>query len=535
MSIAESRKNEQGFSLFELLMVVAISVVLATTTVQTFDYFTKREVNVLASQQILQVQNAGEEYVSANFTDILNTDIPAVGDVARINTNVLAAAGFLPANFNNVNTFKQATALFVRNAGNNFTGGDTIEVIAISENQGGQDSAFPAQRIIDAAVSAGSKAGVVINLDTGPNCCEGAIQSYNGAWSLPLNTLTAGVTGGNANWTAVAARPDRGYLAAYGRVSFSNTFNGDYLYRVAIDGQPELNRMETNIDMANNDINGVGVVAADNVTVGYAYDPATGLYSDRVVGGAGTGNFLIQGRRTGTGNFTPFALSVDDALQADNGTSTFGFRNVPGACEVDAAGNVTVGNSTACAGGDLVMNNGTLTLNRLTLGSGIADGTTPSFFGARNMTVQNINGANRNFTANFDDGDDGTFDDVRVTTTTTTTDLTAFTLDASVAGNFNTPTLQASGARFQSNVTAEKVVIGEATNIGELQTTGNAQVEGDLQSSGNLDARNLIASETMLIQNMNSCHWDQRNSGNVWYCPNTGCYRENSASPWVCP
>jgi prepilin-type N-terminal cleavage/methylation domain-containing protein len=535
MPLKYSQSQEHGFSLFELLLVVAISAVLIMTTIQTFDFFTKREVNVLAAQHILQVQNAGEEYVSANFTDILTNDVPAVGDVARINTNVLAAAGFLPVGFDNANAFKQLTTLFVRNAGTNFTGGATLEVITVSENRAAQDNAFPAQRVVDAATSAGSKVGVVVDLDTGANCCENAIQSYNGSWSLPLTVLTVDADIPPA-WTAVAARPQRGYLAAYGRIAFSNTFNGDYLYRVAIDGQPELNRMETNIDMANNDINGVGVAAADNLTVGYAYDPATGLYSDRVVGGAGTGNFLIQGRRTGTGNFTPFALSVDNALQAEDGTSTFGFRNVPGACEVDAAGNVVVGNSTACAGGDLVMNNGSLQLNRLTLGSGIASGTTPSFFGARNMTVNgDINNANRNFTANFDDGDPNTFDDVTVNFTTTTNDLTAFTMDTSAAGTFDTPNLQASGARFQNNVTAEKVVIGEATNIGTLQTTGNSRVEGDLESSGNLNARNIIASETMLIRNMNSCHWDQRASGNVWYCPNTGCYRVNSTSPWVCP
>jgi hypothetical protein len=152
------------------------------------------------------------------------------------------------------------------------------------------------------------------------------------------------------------------------------------------------------------------------------------------------------------------------------------------------------------------MNNGSLTLDRLTLGAGLPG--TPSFFGSDTMTVSNINNANRNFTANLDD--------TTVTGTTTTNDLTAFVLDASAAGTFTTPSLQASGGRFVQNIIADNVIAGEVSNINELDATGNVVVEGDMQSTGNLNTSGLNASTTFVINNMVGCYNDITLG---WTCP----------------
>lgn len=477
--------NKKGFSLVELLLVIGVSAGLVMVTIQLFNDFAQKQTNRMVGQHILQLQNAAEEYVSANFTDLWTHVIPNLNDTAEITPATLSAAGFLPTSYVARNALKQAVTSYVRNVGGGFTGGDTIEVVSFSEDWGGNDVARPNGRIIDAAISAGPKVGVIIETDTGPDCCEGNIQSYSGLWSVPIGTY-------GGNWTVTANRPDRGYIAAYGRVAYSNTFNGDYLYRVAITGQPELNRMETNLDMDNNDISGVGVATADNMSVGYSYDPERAVWQT-----AGTGNSTIRGQGLGSGNYTPFGLTVDNALQANEaGTaSTFGFRNATG-CTIDGSGTVT-GNATACAGGDLIINNGTLDLATLTLDSNAG---TPSFFGANIMNVDNLGATN--FTANFTN--------TSVMGATTTTDLTAFTLTAypaAAAGTtFDSDNLQTSAAAFGNSISANSLIAGEITNVNTLDVTGRAVVEGDVQSTGTLTTNNLTATSKFLIDNMTNCN-----------------------------
>lgn len=90
--------------------------------------------------------------------------------------------------------------------------------------------------------------------------CDHTVRGAMGSWMTHVDLFNA------TNWynTAFSTAPptqDEGYLAYYFHVNAA-TLAGDYLYRKATPGSPELNTMYTNLDLGGNNI-----IGADNVTV----------------------------------------------------------------------------------------------------------------------------------------------------------------------------------------------------------------------------------------------------------------------------
>ena len=482
-----------GFSLIELLLVVMVSAALVTVTIQLFDDFTERSVNRRAANEIVSLQNSAEEYVSANFTDLFLNEVPILNDVATITTADMIAEGFLPAGYDSRTSFRQNMRVMIRNVGTGFTNGDTIEVVTVSEDIApGVNSGRGNERILDAARAGGPKIGVIVNTNIGAVCCVGNIQSVYGEWSVPL-----------ADYVAEFNRtddPDRGYLAAYGRVSFTNTFNGDYLYRVAIPEQPQVNRMEADIDMNRNTINGVGVLTADSVSAGFDYDAVTNAWNPV----AGSGNISVNGSNTGTGSFTPFALTIDQAINID-GNTTLGFRATGDpSCTIDAAGNVVgpanpavdcdiVGGDFSITGDDTGATTNDLIAGGLNMVSG--DLTNPGSL-ISNQTDIDVLGASKAIATNFETVD--------ILNNATTDNFNAFDVDFS-GSSVTFDTLQTGSANIQnSTINAGTLTVGNVLNL-ETADFGSVAVQGNMESSSGLNAPNVNASNNFIIGDLNTC------------------------------
>lgn len=483
--------------MLELLLVIGIASVLVTGVIQIFNDFFERSINRRAGNHILKIQNSAEEFVAANFSDIWSTDVPNLGDITTFTVANLIAEGFLPDNYNPRNVFRQQSLILIRNIGTGFVGGQAVEVITVTQDEAGNDRAFANDRIVDAAIAAGPRVGVISNVSLGAGCCAGNIQSLYNEWSVVLADFAAELN--------ITNHPDRGYLASYGTVSFSDTFNTDHLYRVEITGQPQVNRMETNLNMDQHHLAGVGVVTADNVSVGYEYNTATNTWTDR------DATLTVLGANTGTGSFTPFALTVDQAL-VNNGNAQLDFKVIGDpTCQINAAGNIISSDGSAnpatdceVVGGDFVLSgdgSGTTTndllLNTLTIRS-------PDFStdpaSAGNMVARRVDidalGAPKNIEANFDD--------VSVLGNTTTSDFSAFEVEFR-GPEVNVDQIQTGSANFVgSTVTTRNLIAGKVRNVATTNLQDTA-IENAIENSRGLNAGSMNISDQFFIGDLDRC------------------------------
>ncbi|WP_175011493.1 shufflon system plasmid conjugative transfer pilus tip adhesin PilV, partial [Burkholderia lata] len=195
--------------------------------------------DVTTAQQQQQWAAAVTNYVNQNMSALQGsvTTSPTVLTVATVK----AANVGLPAGFTGTNPFNQTwTAAVTQPTAGNLqvlvytTGGNVI-----------QD-----QRLGSIARAAGGFGGMIPINNSGVYA-GGAANAYGtfGAWQIP--TAGYGVTGG---------RPAS-------LLNFNNgTLTNNFLYRNAVPGQPQLNRMNTGIDMGGNDVTNAGNVATNTLT-----------------------------------------------------------------------------------------------------------------------------------------------------------------------------------------------------------------------------------------------------------------------------
>lgn len=162
---------------------------------------------------------------------------------------------------------------------------------------------------------------------------------------------------------AFGGAPAEGALAAHVTVDRHAVF-GDQLWRVEVAGFPEINRMETDLDMAGHDITNAGALAAgtlavtDLLEVGGDLDVTGALVVGELVEIAGRGRFsgevsapfasvagnVSAGTVTATGEVSADTLDVD-------GTVSAGAIATPGTLAVSAEASVgTLTATTAAAG-----------------------------------------------------------------------------------------------------------------------------------------------------------------------------------------
>jgi type II secretory pathway pseudopilin PulG len=326
--------------LLELLLVVSVLSLLAALASGIFDQWFKDSIDRKVGRETQQLQNAAESYVELNINLVRGTLVPVVGDVAEIFITDLQDAGFLPSGYDGVNSYRQQMRTFVRYASDATSRGDVFEVIVVSDNIGGSDSRMEDKRLFRAAKSGQRSVGLISNLDISATCCNGTIQSANGEWSVPLSVLAS------AGYTTTP-NADGGYMAAYGRIFTDELLVSNYLYRFDVPEITDANRMMTNLDITNNDIQNAGVIVADSVSsIGdtnvdgnafsrlgsnYSFNSSAGLNASnlnvssdvgenngniRVIGDDGTGvDFVVRGNMLKSGTSpNPFNVSANSLL-----------------------------------------------------------------------------------------------------------------------------------------------------------------------------------------------------------------------------
>lgn len=228
-------RYQQGWGAVEALAVLVIATLAATAGAQAWMRYGDRQVNLAASGQMVLVADAASQYIKDNYATVLasaTATTPAVITVAMLrNTN------YLPANFADQNAYGQDYSILALEPTTN-----KLQTLIVTRN--GQ--AIKDLSLIDIAKQIGAQGGYVSSLNT-----TAATGSFGG-WSTALGPY--GVS------------PGAGHLAT--ALFFQDgALVNDYLYRSAVPGQPNLNKMNTAIDMGGNNLNNAATVNATTANI----------------------------------------------------------------------------------------------------------------------------------------------------------------------------------------------------------------------------------------------------------------------------
>ncbi|WP_199030754.1 shufflon system plasmid conjugative transfer pilus tip adhesin PilV [Ralstonia sp. ASV6] len=284
--------NQRGFLTLELIGVIgAFAVMMAASAPFIKAYYDNRQQTITADQLKLAMQGAAK-FVQNNQAAISAAASPTVTYTwAQI-------ASSMPIGLNATNSYGQTYQLAIQQIGvwpNN-------TLVPMVQTVGG--NAIPDGELISIARMVGGSGGMISAQN--PANAQGAM----GSWSIALAT--------------VGANPGTGHLA--GALFYDNaTQTNPYLYRSAVAGQPQVNQMNTAIDMNSNNLNNAATVNAQKVvvpagnnlqvgsaafygdTVNAAVRSATGggVYAQDVNGNYtqfNAGNVVANGNTTATGN-----------------------------------------------------------------------------------------------------------------------------------------------------------------------------------------------------------------------------------------
>jgi type II secretory pathway pseudopilin PulG len=254
------------FAIIAFILLSAIGASLLASRMDSQNY-------TIAAQQQQAVADAAAKYLKDNFSAVLASATPTVP--AQITLTMLRNTNYLPSGFGDTNAFGQNFLVLARSPAPNqlesiviTTGGETIDEIGtreIAENLGGTGGFIPTS-----------------NTDI--------VQGVRGGWQIALSNY--GMNPGVGHTVSALFLQD-GSLA------------NDYLYRNAIPGKPELNRMNTALDMGNNNVNNAAsVTASGTVTAGGNVNAAGNVNATSVNASANvTGATAKISGETYTGNW----------------------------------------------------------------------------------------------------------------------------------------------------------------------------------------------------------------------------------------
>lgn len=229
--------RQGGFIAVEFLFaIIAFSLLSVIGAELLFKRMDSQNYQIAAQQQQV-VANAAAKYIKDNFSAVLASATPTVP--AQITVQMLRNTNYLPSGFSDTNAFGQTFIVLARSPTANqlesiviTTGGESIDEIGtreIAEHLGGTGGFIP-----------------TINANI--------VMGVRGGWQIALSNFAISPGVGH---TASALFFQDGALA------------NDYLYRNAMPGKPELNRMNTALDMGTHDVNNAAnITASATVTAG---------------------------------------------------------------------------------------------------------------------------------------------------------------------------------------------------------------------------------------------------------------------------
>ena len=342
-SLRFSRGLSRGLSLFGSLLALGLLGTLVLAAALFFETWMLEKRAKLAAQQLTVLSDAAASHVSGRFPALLAA---VGGGSTELTLATLRAAGALPPGFADVGAMGRGYRVLLLAAGT-----DALDLL-VTQTVGAGDTAVPASALLSA--DGRGRMGLVLP-DAAGRLRGPAIDADVGAFRA-----------------AFGGAPAAGALATLRRLDHRTVF-GDQLYRVAVPGFADANRMETDLDLGGNDLTGAGAVEAETLS----------LESDLTVGGGLTvsedlmvGRALrVSGSAEVAGELSAQTARVSGAASAESLTVTQDLR----AASLTAQGAVTAGSAGV---------QGAVAANTASLGSLQSDTAT-----ARSVTATSVSAA----------------------------------------------------------------------------------------------------------------------------------------------
>jgi type II secretory pathway pseudopilin PulG len=234
MKTMRGYSNQRGASLVEVLFVLIISAIAFGAGAQQYAKYLDNITNKQAADHATLIAGAASKYLKDNYAAVVASAGPTTPAV--ISVAMLKSTNYLSAGISDKNAFGQDYSIQVIEPLPN-------QLQAMVVTTGGQAiNELDGRRI---AQYMGAKGGFISTVDT-----TVATGSFGG-WQMALSPFSISPGAGHV---ATALFLEDGALV------------NDYLYRNAVPGHPELNRMNTAINMNGNNLNNAGTVAATAVT-----------------------------------------------------------------------------------------------------------------------------------------------------------------------------------------------------------------------------------------------------------------------------
>lgn len=276
--------------------------------------------NAATAQEMQQIDSAAQQYIEANYATV-EANATATAP-ATISVGMLETSGYLSSGVSSENPWGQTWFVQVLQPSPG-----TLEALVLTS--GG--SAIPEKEAPAIAALAGQQGGFI---------------PYSGQYGSLQSTIAQGSFGGWSVSMSGFSNPGAGHLA--GLLAFNKgNLENDYLYRVAVPGAPQLNTMQTALNMGGNDIDNANNIQA-NANVGVAGKSATsGLpsnwngihttsaYADGGDFGAGVGGSVLAYMDGANGSQGVVATQAPDqafqaASVADDSEAYFNVTNTGG-------------------------------------------------------------------------------------------------------------------------------------------------------------------------------------------------------------
>jgi type II secretory pathway pseudopilin PulG len=225
------KRTQQGMTVIEAMAALAIATMLLlglSTMIDASLDDVKGQQTALYQEQ---VTNAANKYITANYTALVSST--AGGTVDTITIAQLKAGGFLSNSFSDTNAFSQTPCVLVRQPA-------AGKLDALVATRGGQ--AIPDRDLPLVAMYAGQGGGYISS--AAPATARGA------SWSLVTTNYLNVACGGAGADVLTGAGSDGGHLVSSLFYDGPGQLSTDFLYRDAVPGRPELNKMNTSLTMA---------------------------------------------------------------------------------------------------------------------------------------------------------------------------------------------------------------------------------------------------------------------------------------------
>ena len=305
-----------GLGLFEGLLALGLLGLLVLGATVFFEAQALEKRGRLAAVQLSVLAEAAASYAHSRFPALL---VQAQAGPSELALATLKAAGSLTDDFSEVDALGRGYRVLML-----ASGADAFDLLAAETVDAG-DTVRPAAALMEAA---GPRVGLA-----GPSRLSGP-------------TVDADLA---AFRGAFAGAPAEGALAALRRFDHGSVY-GDALYRVAIPGFAEANRMEADLDMAGNAIEGAGTIEAasldveTDLTAGGDVTVTGELVVGRAVRASGTveaGGTMTASAARISGPASAASMTVTGAVRAQ----TVEAVNRVEAASIGAAGAVAAGSA----------------------------------------------------------------------------------------------------------------------------------------------------------------------------------------------